>query len=144
MIIKSKLILGALAVTALVAVSSCTSAADKVIKAEQDVIDANAALDKANQEYLEDIAEYREATADDITYNDSLIVSLKSKSKVSGKNSDPYYDEEIAKLEKRNAEMKKKMDDYEGDGPDNWTKFKEEFATDMQELGSSIRDLAKK
>lgn len=140
---KSKIILGSLAMVALMSVSSCNSAAENVTEAQQDVNEANQALDEANQEYLEDIADYRIATANDITYNDSLILDLKARSKVSGKKTNPNHDQEISDLESRNAEMKKKMDEYEGDGPDNWTKFKEEFAHDMQELGTALRDLTK-
>lgn len=141
--IKSKLIVGSLALVSLFSAASCNSAAENVADAQQNVNEANAALDEANQEYLEDIADYRIATARDITYNDSLIVDLKARSKASGQKSDPAYEEQIADLENRNADMKKKMDEYEGDGPDNWTKFKEEFAHDMQELGSALRDLTK-
>jgi hypothetical protein len=140
---KSKLILGSLAMVTLFTVSSCNSASENVTEAQQNVNEANDALDEANQAYLEDIAEYRIATARDIAYNDSLIVDLKARSKVSGKKSNPDYDNQIAELETKNADMKKKIDEYEGDGPDHWTSFKEEFAHDMQELGTALRDLGK-
>lgn len=138
---KSKLVLGSLALVALLGVSSCNSAAENVTDAQNDVNDANEALDLANEEYLADIANYRIETSIAIATNDSLILDLKAKSKVSGKKSNPYYENEIADLERRNAELKKKMDEYKGDGKDNWTEFKEEFKHDMDELGNALKDL---
>lgn len=37
--------------------------------------------------------------------------------------------------------MKKKMDDYNMDGKENWEKFKTEFNHDMDELGQAFKDL---
>ena len=43
-------------------------------------------------------------------------------------------------MEKRNSELKIKLDNYKEDGTDKWQIFKTEFKSDMDELGKAFAD----
>lgn len=122
--------------------NSCyNSPAENKKAAENDVKKSNEALEKANQEYLEDIAEYRSDVKIQIAHNDSLIKKHKETLAENGLSSDPYFMEQIENMENQNKELQDKMDNYKGEGKDNWTIFKEEYDHDMEELGKAIKDL---
>ena len=53
------------------------------------------------------------------------------------------YKEKIAKLEQKNTDMKKRMNDYKSDSQEQWESFQREFNHDMDELGNSLKDLTK-
>jgi hypothetical protein len=49
--------------------------------------------------------------------------------------------QKFAALEKKNDELRKKLDNCDATKTDNWTSFKEEFYHDMNELGQAIKDI---
>ena len=137
----------ALAVWALIACTafiSCTSPAKKVENAQENVEDANKALEKANQEYLADIEKYRVETNEKIIANEKSLLEFKIQVANEKKEVKAEYNRKIAELEAKNANMKRNMDEYKPDGKDNWENFKLEFNRDMNELGDALRDLTVK
>jgi hypothetical protein len=54
------------------------------------------------------------------------------------------YLEDIADLEKKNTEMKNKLNGYKDNGSEKWKIFKMEFSKEMDDLGKSIKDLTTK
>lgn len=138
---KSFLILAVSACISAVALVSCTSSAEKVENAQEEVKDANADLAKANQEYLSDVDAYRKETANRIAANDKTIAELKAKTALEKKEAREEYNKKIAALEEKNTNMKKKMEDYQPTNKEKWESFKSEFGHDMDELGNSFKDL---
>lgn len=138
---KSFLILAVSACISAVALVSCTSSAEKVENAQEEVKDANADLAKANQEYLSDVDAYRKETANRIAANDKTIAELKAKTALEKKEAREEYNKKIAALEEKNTNMKKKMEDYQPTNKEKWESFKSEFSHDMDELGNSFKDL---
>jgi len=59
---KSILMLSAVTLLTSAMVTSCNSPAKKVENAEENVAEANQELDKANEEYLSDVENYRHET----------------------------------------------------------------------------------
>ena len=59
--------------------TSCNTPKQKVENAQNNVTEANKDLDKANQEYLVEIENYRKETADKIAANDQSIVEFKAR-----------------------------------------------------------------
>ena len=45
---------------------------------------------------------------------------------------------------KKNSDLKMKLDNYKAEGKENWKKFKIEFNRDMEELGIAFKDLTVK
>lgn len=127
-----------------VAFTSCNTSSQKVENAENNVIEANEDLDKANQEYLDEIESYRRETADKIAANNKSIEEFNARIENEKEQARAEYRKEIAALEQKNSDMKKKMDDYKAEGKDKWEKFKTEFSRDMDELGNAFRGLTVK
>lgn len=141
---KSVLILAACTFIISSILISCNSSSNKLDKAKKNVIEANKDLDNATQDYLDDIENFRIKTANRIAANDQTISELKTKMEHNKKVAKADYKKNIAILEQKNRDMKKKMDDYKDDGKENWAKFKAEFSHDMDELGKAFTDLTVK
>ena len=125
-------------------VISCSSPEEKVEKAENKVIEANNKLDSAIKNYKVDIAAYRIETANQIASNEKTIADFNSKIAKKKKEVKADYLKEIAALEKKNTDMKMKLNSYKDDGNDKWRTFKSEFSKEMNDLGKSIKDLTSK
>lgn len=54
------------------------------------------------------------------------------------------YEEKIDALNKKNSDMKMKLDDFKFDNRTKWESFKSEFNKDMSELGTAIKDFTVK
>lgn len=125
-------------------VTGCNTPAEKVEKAQQEVDEANNKLDKVTDEYQADIAKYRLEATERIAANEKSIAEFNARIDDQKKVAKADYTIKIAELEKKNTDMKKKMDDYKEDGKDKWEKFKLEFNHDLEELGKAFKDLTVK
>ena len=121
--------------------SGCRSSEKKVDEAQEDVTEANKALDEANAEYLADVEAYRREKADVIAANDSSILALKLKIANEKKDVKADYDKKITELEQKNRDLKMKMDNYNDEGKEKWESFKREFNHDMDELGNALKGI---
>jgi septal ring factor EnvC (AmiA/AmiB activator) len=119
-------------------ISGCSTPAEKVENAQKDVTQANIDLDKANQAYEADIANYRAETDNKITANNKSIAEFNARIELEKQDARAEYRKKIVALEQKNSDMKKKMDDYKMTGKENWEIFKTEFSHDMDELGKAF------
>ncbi len=124
--------------------TSCDNAAQKVVKAEENVVDAEKDLQMAEEEYLADVEQYKLLSAEKIAANDRSIAEFNARIEQEKKEVRADYKAKIKSLETKNSDMKKKMYDYRVEGKDNWELFKTEFGKDMDELGESISNFGKK
>ena len=124
--------------------TSCNTPAQKVENAEDNVTEANQDLAKANREYEAEIESYRKETADKIEANNKSIADFNARIALEKKDAQDDYRRQIATLEQKNSDMKKKMDDYKAEGKEKWEKFKTEFSRDLEELGNAFKDLTVK
>jgi hypothetical protein len=141
---NSMLILMACGLISGVVNTSCNTSAEKVSNAQENVIVANQDLDKANQEYLADVSNYRQETASRVAANEESIKDFNARIVHDKKAVKAEYKKKIAALEQKNHEMKMKMDNYKEDGKDKWLAFKTEFSHDMDEMGKAFKDLTVK
>lgn len=137
---KTILIIAALAVAATAAFTGCTTPAEKVENAEENVEQANEDLAKAQQEYLADLESFRKKTDKQTITNEQMIAELKTRVAKEKSEARTAYLKRISELEQKNLEMKNKMNDYKNDGQDNWATFKTEFSSDMDALGKALKD----
>jgi exonuclease VII large subunit len=86
----------------------------------------------------DDWQKFKNDSQQKIQDNENSITTLKEKMEKSGKAD---YNKEIAKLEKTNREMKKKLEEYKNDGKSAWEDFKTGFNNDMDKLGKAVKDL---
>jgi hypothetical protein len=142
-----------LAVTALLAgtiLTSCDSPAKKEEEAKENVQEAKQDLKEvqkdANAEServanAEEWRAFRNETDARITTNEARIAELRIKLKKPGKVLDPLYAQRIEDLQKRNIELRARLDNYEKK-QSGWESFKREFNHDMDELGHSLKDFS--
>lgn len=123
---------------------SCASPAEKVEKAQDQVVEANNNLDTAIKNYQDDINNYRIETASRIAENELAIAKFNVKIANERKEARDEYLKKLAMLEQRNKDMKIKLADYKDDGDSKWKTFKAEFSKEMDDLGKSIKDLTTK
>lgn len=115
----------------------CNSSTKNLEDAKTESVKAETELKIAEKEYLEDLREYRIAKANEILENEKRIAEYKAL-KVENKVA---INEKIDAIEKKNNELKTKMENYKDDGEENWKTFKSEFNRDMDELGKALKDL---
>ncbi len=129
-------------------ITSCQTPESKVEDAEEKVVNAEQKLDDANfdlnQARLDSIQQWKEETAVKISNNDKSIAELKAKILKLNAENKANYDKSLAALELKNAELKKKLGDYNYDGKSNWQIFKDEFNRDLEEIAKSFKDLTVK
>jgi uncharacterized lipoprotein YajG len=143
-----KKILFTLAVTTFIAGSiftGCVSPSQKLENAEENVIDAKKAVLDAqsdlNQAHQDSITEYqlfKIESENRIIANEKSIEELRVKIVSANKENKVLYETKLAELQKRNSDLKIKLDNYKEDGTDKWQTFKTEFKSDMDELGKAF------
>jgi len=121
--------------------TSCAGSAEKVIDAENNVIEAKHDLNAANEEYLADIENYRKEAAAKIEANEESIKEFKLRINDQKKEAKIKYNEKITQLEQKNTDIKKKMKDYKAEGKEQWETFKADFNRDMDILAKAFKDL---
>lgn len=138
---KSIIIYTAAILTSVAGLISCESSAKKVENAKENVTEANIDLEKANREYLEEVEMFRRENEEKFIQNVRSIEEFKARIKLQKKSARAEYNKKIADLEQKNSDMKRKMDDYQDSGKEQWAKFKDEFSHDMEEIGKAFSDV---
>ena len=112
--------------------------------AEEKVEAATEDLNDANEAYQKEIDTYRREADEKIAANNKSIAEFNARIALEKKDAQDDYKRQIAALEQKNSDLKKKMDDYKADGKEKWEQFKTEFSRDMDELGKAFKDLTVK
>jgi len=122
--------------------TSCKSPTQKEEAAQAKVDEAQQDLNAAQVKVAsqEEWATFKIESELKINDNEIRIAELKVKMKKPGKVFDALYQKRIDDLEKRNLDMRVRMETYEKSQSD-WESFKTEFNHDMDELGKSLKDL---
>lgn len=121
--------------------TGCSNSTEKLNDAKENVKEADADLEKARLEYLEDMKVYRNEAAIRIAENEKSIADFKLRVAKEKKEAKADYNKKIADLEAKNTDMKKQLDEYEYSGSEKWKSFKEEFGKDMDSLGLAFKNL---
>jgi hypothetical protein len=121
--------------------TACNTPAKNVENSADAVIEANEELNEANKNYEEDLAKYKQETYQKLSENEQSAANFRARIATEKKEAKEDYDIKIAELERRNSDMKKRMEDYKGDSKEKWESFKNEFNNDMNELGTAFKNL---
>jgi F0F1-type ATP synthase membrane subunit b/b' len=124
--------------------TSCNSPAEKVDAARAKVEDASQNLDQVTKDYNDQYNTFKLASDQKIADNEKSISELKEHTEKMKKEAKDEYEKAIAALEQKNETLKEKVKDYKGDGSEKWESFKLAFNHDLDELGQSLKDFAKK
>ena len=118
--------------------SSCSSPADKVEDAEQEVREANEELDEAKEDYQEEIEIYKRENAEKIEANRKSIEEFKARINEQKQEARADYERRIAELESRNTDIQRDLDNYSAASREQWEIFKENYNRSMEKLMRAI------
>ncbi len=122
--------------------TSCKPNTKEVQDAQENVQQAKEDLIVAKkQANAEEWQNFKDEVNIVIEKNDAKIAELKKQIKKTGKDANAEYDRKIDTLEKKNEELKLKIENYKNDADSDWQSFKREFNHDMDELGKALKDL---
>ncbi|HXB40760.1 MAG TPA: hypothetical protein VNZ49_09475 [Bacteroidia bacterium] len=134
-----------LTLTAVIMAGSLTTFAQQNKKAEKerkDVAEAKKDLKEAKADSAADFQKFKEDAEKKISENKIKIAELKEKKLAGDKDKQNKYDKKVLTLEKKNNELKAKIDGCSNVKTSRWTAFKREFSHDMDELGHAFKDIA--
>jgi DNA-binding helix-hairpin-helix protein with protein kinase domain len=122
-------------------VSSCSTPAEKVENAKEDVVGAKQELQTSKAAYEEDMVTFRELSDKKIADNKQNINNFNKRIANQKAEARMVYEKKIAALDGKNSDLKKKMDDLKVESEADWKRFKTEFSRDMDDLGIAINEL---
>ncbi|MBC7641301.1 MAG: hypothetical protein H7174_03010 [Flavobacterium sp.] len=129
-----------LAIVAFTTFTSCRSAAQKETAAKNNFVDAKQDLQDTKIDNANQWIKFRAESQAKIADNEKRIAELKVRMNEPGKTFDGLYRTRIEKLESKNAELKSRLRNYDGNQT-QWKTFKSDFNRDMNEIGNNIKDL---
>ena len=138
------ILLAATALVTSISVLSCNDSSQNSVASQNSKIDSTKINDSINNEYMKDMESYKKQITDTINANIKSIDDFKTKIQHDKMHVKEFYDEKIEALQKGNADMKKKIEEYKADGKDKWEEFKKEFSHGMDTLGKAFKDLTTK
>lgn len=120
---------------------SCQSSNEKANHAKEDIVQAT---EEFNQAIKDSIAQFKMKSEEIIVANEKKIEELKTKIANEKKDNKAIYEERLAELEQKNVDLRKKLVDFKDDKIDNWESFKNEFNSDLNNLGAAFTNFFEK
>ena len=130
----------------------CKSNTEKNAEAVENVNDANANLKDVQDSAIVDASKkatdaewqtYKTEMLASISANEVRIEELRKALNKPGNKFDANYSKNIDSLQKRNLDLKNRIENYENNQTD-WESFKREFNSDMDGLGKEFDDFIAK
>jgi uncharacterized protein YccT (UPF0319 family) len=118
--------------------SKVEKARDKLQDAEEQVVVANQEL---NQTLNDSIQLFKKESGELIISYEKSIAELKTKLENEKEENKIIMEKKLALLEQKSEDLKIKLQEYEEEGTDKWTAFKNEFNHDLEQLGAALKDL---
>jgi len=115
----------------------------KVQNARENVGDAKQDLKDAQTAYLAEWQTFKRESEQTIAANEKRIDRFKEKMDKAGPKVKAKYSKDVAVLEQRNRDLKKKLEEYKDEGQSKWEEFKTNFKHDMDGVGKTMTDLFK-
>jgi phage terminase small subunit len=122
---------------------ACSTPAEKVTKAENDVIEAEAALELTQEQYLQDMEDFKRVNKERIAANEQTIAEFNARVANQKAEAKEDYRKKVADLEAKNADMKSKIADFKAESQAGWAQFKADFNAEMDALGESFKAMGK-
>ncbi len=116
------------------------SSKQKVENAKENLESAQQELTEARAGYLAEWEIFKTESAQKIVGNEKNIAVFKEKMEASGSTANRKFAKEVADLEQKNRDLKKKLEQYDG-GQSQWVKFKADFQGELDQIGKKIEGL---
>lgn len=123
----------------------CTKSSDpKVANAKKSVNavteDVKDALTDAQAAFREEWLQFTRESETKFAANNKVIAEYKAKMTTAEGKLQAAYDKKIDMLDKKNKELKAKLDEWKDDGKSDWAQFKSELNRDLETLGNALKD----
>jgi predicted PolB exonuclease-like 3'-5' exonuclease len=115
----------------------------KVDSGKEKVGEAKQELKDARAEYLAEWQTFKRESELTIEANEKSIDAFKEKMEKAGPKLKAKYGKEVAVLEQKNRDLKKKLEQYKDEEQSRWEEFKTNFKNDMDAIGKTMKDLFK-
>jgi tRNA G10 N-methylase Trm11 len=135
---NSLIIMTTITLISVLVISGCDNASNKMERAEVSVIESERDLEIAKSEVEAEVQIYRQEVSNDIMANNRAIAEIKERIQNEDEAARADHNSRIAELELENREMKRKMDNYRVVDKENWSEFKEQFSSAMDDLEYSL------
>lgn len=130
----------------------CSSDSKKIENAELKVQDAKADVKDAKQDLNEahqgttitEFQKWKNEANVEINNNERRIAELRIEIKGEKAGEREKDEAKLEKLEKRNSELKEKLNKYSDDGKSDWQEFKTEFKHDLDGIGLAFKNITVK
>jgi hypothetical protein len=124
---------------------ACQTPADKVDTAKVDVATANQDLKDAKREVRADWQEewltFKRANDTAIAENERRFIELRGKAKDVALSGRAAYTGRIDACERRNNEIRDRVNNYKDEGDAGWQVFKKAIGRDMDDLKTSCQNI---
>ena len=117
---------------------------DDLKEATEDMVNEQADLEQSELDSINDFNKYKESIQLKLAENQKIIGDLKLKINSKSKAARDVDEVEINELEKRNTDLKLKIENYEQGPEQKWALFKVDFNNEMDDLGKSISNMAER
>lgn len=111
--------------------TSCQSSTGKATKEKNNLIEAQ----------KDSIQQFKAKSLAQISHYEKSISELKAGLKNDKMEISATYKKQMADLEQKSNDLKKKLEDYKEEGVEKWVAFKNEFNHDMDVFGKAFKDL---
>lgn len=137
----SILTISAVALLAMGSLSGFSQENEKAAKARKDLIEAKKNLTEAKVDSAADFESFKKEAEANITNNQKKISELKDKGSSLADDLKGKYNKQVMKLEKKNEDLQKQIDESIHTKTSKWTAFKLEFRRDMEEVTAAIKNV---
>jgi hypothetical protein len=109
-------------------------------KAREDLTEAKQDLKEAQQDSVADYQNFKKESEARFLKNEKVLADWKEKVLELDVNRRAEYQKNLAALNQKNVDLKKRMVDYKHDGKTKWYSFKTEFNNDMDDFGKELKN----
>ena len=120
------------------------NAEDKLANAKDDVADAQRDLIKARQDSIADYQQFKKESEEKFQAHEKSIADFKARIAKEKSDKKEAYEKEIARLEQKDTDMRKRLEDYNEVNKEKWETFKKNFNHELDELGESLKKFSSK
>jgi hypothetical protein len=133
----STVVLAATGLLAGIFISGCASTSDR------DVSTTKQEAREARAEQRAEWKAFKKDSEEKIDANQTKIDEFKVKMDNAGPERKAKYGDRVAKLEQKNSDLRKRLEEYQDREPSRWEEFKTNFKHDMDGIGETMSDLFK-
>lgn len=109
-------------------------------KAREDLVEAKQDLKEAQKDSVADYQNFKKDSEVRFLKNEKSLANFKVQVSKADLNNRAEYEKNLAALNQKNVDLKKRMVDFKQNGETKWSSFKTEFNNDMDDFGKELEN----